>query len=76
MKFEYFYSSSFLFIFMWLVSGSVNHVALHTIFVSSTFLGMLLSHTLLLARHIHPPCAILQSYRSPYQSAHIKDQTR
>ncbi len=32
MKFEYFYSSSFLFIFIWLVNGLVNHVALHTIF--------------------------------------------
>ena len=48
MKFEYFYSSSFLFIFMWLVSESVNHVALHTIFVSSTFLCMLLSHTFII----------------------------
>lgn len=38
MKFEYFYSSSFLFIFIWLVNGLVNHVALHTIFISSTFL--------------------------------------
>ena len=48
MKFEYFYSSSFLFIFIWLVSGSVNHVALHTIFVSSTFLCALLSRTFII----------------------------
>lgn len=32
MKFEYFYSSSFLFIFIWLANRLVKHVALHTIF--------------------------------------------
>ena len=48
MKFEYFYSSSFLFIFIWLVNGLVNHVALHTIFVSSTFLCTLLSRTFII----------------------------
>lgn len=50
MKFEYFYSSSFLFIFIWLVNGLVNHVALHTIFVSSTFLCTLLSRTFIITR--------------------------
>ena len=50
MKFEYFYSSSFLFIFIWLVNGLVNPVALHTIFVSSTFLCTLLSRTFIITR--------------------------
>lgn len=53
MKFEYFYSSSFLFIFIWLVDGLVNHVALHTIFVSSTFLRALLSRTFIITSEAH-----------------------
>ena len=42
MKFEYFYSSSFLFIFIWLANRLVKHVALHTIFYKQHILCVIL----------------------------------